>query len=145
VTSVQDFRGARRLAWTRCGRLSLAAVCLLLVLIGPAWFLAGREGLIGLSAAAVLCVIPGLIVFWIAAAYGAAGAEVPLVILGGGVLRMLFVLLGMLIAQTLDQRLGFREFVLWVLVFYLFLLAAETCLVLLPSPSRGGQPKVGGI
>ncbi len=145
MTGDQDYRAARRLAWIRCSRLLLATVCLFLVLVGPAWFVAGREGLIGLFAAAGLCVVPGLIVFWIAAAYGAAGTEVPLVVLGGAFLRMMFVLFGMVIFQTLDPRLGFREFIVWVLVFYLFLLAVETCLVLLPSASRRSQPRVGGI
>ena len=70
-------------------------------------------------------------------------------ILGGTALRMVFVLLGMLIVQTLDPHLGFREFIVWLLVFYLCLLTVETCLVLLPSASlrsasRGGQPRVGG-
>jgi hypothetical protein len=145
VTGVDGFRTARQLAWARCGWLLLATVGLCLVLAVPAWFIAGREGLIGLSAAAVLCVIPGLVVFWIAASFGVAGTEVPLVILGGTVLRMVFVLLGMVIVQTFDPRLGFREFVVWLLVFYLVLLAVETCLVLLSSASRGGQPRVGGI
>ena len=72
-------------------------------------------------------------VFWIAAASGVAGAEVPLVILGGR-LRMVFVLLGMVIVQTVDPRLGFREFIVWLLVFYLGLLGvSKRCLVLLPS------------
>jgi hypothetical protein len=145
VTSVDSLRTARRLAWARCGWLCLATLGLCVVLVGPAWYLAGREGLIGLSAAAVMCVLPGLAVFWIAASFGAAGTEVPLVILGGTLLRMAFVLLGMVIAQTLDPRLGFREFTIWLLVFYLFLLAVETCLVLLPTMSRSGQSRVGGV
>ncbi len=74
-----------------------------------------------------------------------AGTEVPLVILGGTAFRMLFVLLGLVIAQTLDPRLGFREFVVWLLAFYLCLLAIETCLVLLPSASRNRQARVGGV
>jgi hypothetical protein len=141
---VDGMRTAKQTAWTRCAWLSAAAVCLWLVLTGPAWFLAGREGLIGLSAAAALCLVPGWAVFWIAAGYGAAGSDVPLVILGGMALRMVFVLLGMLIVQTLDPHLGFREFIVWLLVFYLCLLTVETCLVLVKSASRSGQPRVGG-
>ena len=133
------------MAWTRCGWLSAAAVLLWLALLGPAWFVSGREGLIGLSTAAVLCLVPGWTVFWIAAKYGTAGSDVPLVIVGGTALRMVFVLLGLVIVQTIDPRLGFREFVVWLLVFYLCLLAVETCLVLLPSASRSGQPRVGGV
>ena len=145
MTGVESVRTARQIAWTRCGWLSLAAVVLWLALSGPAWFVAGREGLIGLSSAAALCLVPGWTVFWIAAAYGAAGAEVPLVILGGTALRMVFVLLGMVVVQSVNPRLGFREFTLWLLVFYLSLLAVETCLVLLRSASRSGQRRVGGV
>jgi hypothetical protein len=76
---------------------------------------------------------------------GSAGSDVPLVILGGTALRLVFVLLGMIIVQTLDQRLGFREFIVWLGVFYLGLLMVETCLVLLSSASRSGQPRVGGV
>lgn len=138
-------RTAKQLAWTRCGWLSAAAILLWLALVGPAWFVAGREGLIGLSVAALLCLVPGWTVFWIAAGYGRAGTDVPLVILGGTALRMVFVLLGMVIVQTVDPRLGFREFVVWLLVFYLGLLVVETCLVLLRSASQSGQPRVGGV
>ncbi len=145
MTGVDGLRTPRQLAWARCGWLCLTALGLCLVLIVPAWFIAGREGIIGLSTAAILCVVPGLVVFWIAANFGVAGSEVPLVILGGTLLRMVFVFLGMVIAQTLDPRLGFREFVVWLLVFYLVLLGVETCLVLLSSASSGGQPRVGGI
>jgi hypothetical protein len=145
VTSVNGVRTAKQRAWSRCGWLSAVAALLWLALVGPVWFVAGREGLIGLSTAAILCVVPGWTVFWIAASFGTAGSDVPLVILGGTVLRMVFVLLGMIIAQTLDPRLGFREFIVWLLVFYLCLLAVETCLVLLPSASRNGQPHAGGV
>jgi hypothetical protein len=144
LTGVESVRTARQIAWTRCGQLLLAAAVLWLALLAPAWFVAGREGLIGLTLAAILCLVPGWIVFWIAASYGTAGTEVPLVILGGMALRMMFVLLGMLIVQSSNTHLGFREFTIWLLVFYLSLLSLETCLVLLRSTSRSGQPRVGG-
>jgi hypothetical protein len=142
VTGVQT---AWQTAWTRCVRLSVAALALWLVLAAPAWLVAGREGVIGLTIAAVLCLVPGCTVFCVAAGYGTAGSHVPLVFLGGTVLRMMFVLLGLVIVQTLNPHLGFREFVVWLLVFYLGLLAVETCLVLLPSASRPKQPGVGGV
>jgi hypothetical protein len=145
VTTVGGARTAKQMAWARCGWLSAAALVIWLALVGPAWLVAGREGLIGLSAAACLCLVPGWAVFWIAAGFGTAGTEVPLVILGGTALRMIFVLFGMVIAQTLNPHLGFREFIVWLLAFYLCLLAVETCLVLLPSGSRGGQPRAGGV
>jgi hypothetical protein len=132
-------------AWSRCAWLGFATAALWLVLLGPAWMVAGREALIGVSAAAVLCVIPGWIVFWLAAAYGAAGSQVPLVVLGGMLLRMIFVFLGMIIIQSADQRLGFREFVVWLLAFYVVLLVVETFLVLPRTDSASGQPRAGGV
>jgi hypothetical protein len=145
VTRVDGVVTAKQTAWNRCRWLLVATVLLWLVLAGPAWFMAGRFGLIGLSLAALLCLVPGWTVFWIAASYGPSGTQVPLVILGGTVLRIVFVLLGLLIVQTIDPRLGFREFVVWLLVFYLCLLAVETCLVLLPSAARNERPHVGGL
>jgi|ERR1700693_2493801 hypothetical protein len=134
-----------QIAWSRCVWLALATAGLWLLLLGPAWLIAGREALIGVSVAAALCVVPGWIVFWFAAAYGNAGSQVPLVILGGMVLRMIFVFLGMLIVQSADQRLGFREFVIWLLAFYTALLGVETFLVMPRSDSANGQPHAGGV
>ncbi len=114
-----------------------------MVLLGPAWLAAAREGLLGLSFACVLCLLPGCIVFCAAAFYGLGGSRVPLVILAGTVLRMMFVLLGMVVVQSLDQRLGFREFVVWLLVFYLAMLAFETYLVLPRASRRQNKPGVG--
>jgi hypothetical protein len=133
-----------QVAWSRCAWLTLAAAALWLALLGPAWLIAGREGLLGVSAAALICVVPGWIVFWIAAAYGTAGSQVPLVVLGGMLLRMIFVFLGMVIIQSADPRLGFREFVVWLLAFYAVLLAVETFLVLPRTDSASGQPRAGG-
>jgi hypothetical protein len=134
-----------QMAWSRCAWLALATAVLWVVLVGPALLIGGRDGLIGLSAAALLCVVPGWIVFWIAAAYGAAGGQVPLVVLGGMVLRMIFVFLGMVIIQSANQHLGFREFVVWLLAFYAVLLAVETFLVLPRTGSASGQPRAGGV
>jgi hypothetical protein len=131
-------------AWSRCAWLGIATALLWLVLLTPAWFLGGRDGLIGVSVAALLCVVPGWIVFWVAAAYGAAGGQVPLVVLGGMLLRMVFVFLGMVIVQSANQRLGLREFVVWLLAFYAVLLGVETFLVMPRTESASGQPRAGG-
>jgi hypothetical protein len=133
-----------QIAWLRCAWLGMATAALWLVLLGPAWMIGGRDGLIGVSVAAVLCVVPGWIVFWLAAAYGAAGGQVPLVVLGGMLLRMIFVFLGMVIVQSANHRLGFREFVVWLLAFYSVLLCVETFLVLPRTDSASGPPHAGG-
>jgi hypothetical protein len=134
-----------QMAWTRCAWLGLATALLWLVLLAPAWFLGGRDGLVGVSVAAILCVVPGWIVFWLAAAYGAAGGQVPLVVLGGMLLRMVFVFLGMVIVQSANHNLGLREFVVWLLAFYAVLLGVETFLALPCTESATGQPRAGGV
>lgn len=134
-----------QIAWSRCVWLSVATLALWVLLLVPAWFVGGREGLIGVSAAAVLCSLPGFIVFWLAAAYGAAGSQVPLVILGSTLLRMVFVFLGMVIVQSADRHLGMREFVIWLLAFYVVLLGVETMLVLPRQTNSNGQPQAGGV
>lgn len=137
-------RTTRQITWLRCAWLTTASVLLWIALAGPAWLIGGREGLIGLSAAAGLCLVPGWIVFWMADAFSASGGMVPLVILSGTALRMMFVLVGILVVQSIDRHLGFREFVVWLLAYYLSLLAVETFLVL-PRPGRAGsEPRAGG-
>ncbi len=133
-----------QVAWSRCGWLGVATLVLWVLLLGPAWLVGGREALIGVSAAAVLCSLPGFIIFWLAAAYGTAGSQVPLIVLGSMLLRMLFVFLGMVIVQSADPRLGLREFVIWLLAFYVVLLGVETMLVLPRHTNAGGQPQ-GGV
>ena len=60
-------------------------------------------------------------------------------------LRMVFVFLGMVIVQSADPRLGLREFVIWLLAFYVVLLGVETFLVLPRSGNANSQPHAGGV
>jgi hypothetical protein len=143
LEGMQRERTAAGLAWVRCGWLTAATAILWLLLLAPACLVAGRDGFVGLCCAAGLCLVPGWIIFWMAAHFGAAGAQVPLVILGGMVLRMMFVLLGMVIVQSFDERLGRREFVIWLAVFYVCMLAIETFMVLPRSGQHTGQPGTG--
>ena len=94
---------------------------------GPRGGLAGTDGLIGLSIAAALCTVPGLIVFGLAAAMRGPSQGV-VIALGGTALRLVFVLVGALAVQAVQPRLRFREFFVWLLAYYLILLAAETLL-----------------
>jgi hypothetical protein len=57
---------------------------------------------------------------------------------------MVFVFLGMVIVQSADRQLGLREFVIWLLAFYVVLLGVETMLVLPRHTNAGGQPQ-GGV
>jgi len=127
----------------RCGWLTAATAGLWLLLAGPAYFVAGTAGLEGLSIAALLCLIPGWIVLFLEA-YVAGGNSPSLLILSGTVLRLLFVLVGTLVMQSVHQHLQFREFTAWLLVFYLATLLVETLLVLkqVQPPVQAGSSHV---
>lgn len=124
----------RQSAAEQCGWLTAWVAAAWLVLAGPAWLVAGTLGLEGLSYAALLGLIPGWLVFWFASRYGTANIAAKAV-LGGMVLRMLVVLAGIALVSAVRPMLGIREFVMWVLVFYLVSLAVETVLVLRNNPA----------
>ena len=113
----------------RCGWLTAATAGLWLLLAGPAYFVAGPSGLQGLSIAAGLCLVPGWIVLILGGLFRQAESQSVMVLAGTG-LRMLFVLVGTLAVQSALPNLGFREFIVWLLVFYLAMLLIETLLVL---------------
>ena len=128
--AVPQSGSSRHTAGMRCGLLLAAAVVTWATAAVPAWWLGGRAGLEGLTVAAVLCLLPGFLVFLFVSRMVASENQLSIVVLGGAGLRMLFVLAGMLAVQSLRPDLGFREFVVWLLVFYLAMLATETVLVL---------------
>ena len=103
----------------------VSLVCWLLM-AGPAWLLAGTTGLVGLTLAAVLCVLPGAIVILV---LGQLAAVQPMAPLAGSVIRMVFVFAGCLAVQELFPQWGFAVFFLWVILFYVVLLVLETALM----------------
>jgi hypothetical protein len=119
-----------RTALARCGWLVAVTLGLGLLLAFPARAIGGPAALEGLTYAALLCVVPGCLVFLVVPLFSSAGTPAPFIILAGTGLRMLSVLVGILAIQALRPDLGFKEFVVWVLAFYLALLAIETWLVL---------------
>ena len=121
---------------SRCGVLAAAVVGLWLALALPAWSLAGPAGLEGLTIAALLCAVPGFIVLLVASRFPAGGNEGPIV-LGGTALRLVFVLVGTVVIRDSRPQLGMREFVVWLLVFYLSTLLLETLIVVRGSSGPG--------
>ena len=116
------------------GVLTGAVALLWAVLAWPAYRVSGIVGLQGLILAALLCLVPGWLVFWGASRYRvaqSAGAAV----MAGGVLRMLFVLFGVLAIGKLLPAMGDWQFLLWVVPFYLVTLVVETWLLLRRLPS----------
>lgn len=121
----------------RASLLFLTVAGLWLASAWPARLLAGQDGLVGLSVAAVLCFVPGLIVFALASHVEPGTPKAATMILVGSGLRMAAVLAGVLVFRKLWPQFGFREFLLWILIFYLGTLLLETSLLLKrPAGSR---------
>ena len=83
----------------------------------------------GLAYAALLCLAPGWLVFFLAGRYRLANSQASTVVLAGNAVRMLFVLSGLLVVRSLRPHLGFYEFLIWLVVFYLATLLLETLLL----------------
>ncbi|GAB4143770.1 MAG: hypothetical protein Tsb009_15090 [Planctomycetaceae bacterium] len=113
----------------RSAQFVAAVLGLWLLLAAPAYLVARADGLEGLVYAAFLCLVPGLIVLAIASRAKDAGKQAMISILGGMVLRLLFVVAGIMVVKSYRPWWGMKEFVLWVLVFYLATVAIETKMV----------------
>lgn len=110
------------------GLLVLAtAAGLWALLIYPA-MLVSSDALLGMTIAAVLCTLPGVLVSMMASFVSRSDQQAILMVIGGSVVRMLFVLIGILIVNSIRPGLGFRDFTVWVIPFYLVLLSVETFL-----------------
>ena len=130
---MREIQTSMQAAIIQCRWLAAAGLGFWLLLAGPAYLVAGQNGLEGLSFAALLCLLPGWLVFFLGTLYGVANMQVAVVLFGTG-LRLVFVLTGTLLIQSLRPDLGFREFIVWLIVFYLFTLVFETALVLRQQP-----------
>jgi hypothetical protein len=112
-------------------KVTVVVVAGWLLLAWPAWWLAGPQGLEGLSLAAALCLIPGWLVFAIQSQYGTAAPLAALLAATAG--RMAAVLLGALTVKALRPDLGMTSFGIWLGAFYVLALATETKLLLPPG------------
>jgi hypothetical protein len=95
----------------------------------------GLPGVEGAGYSVALCLIPGWLTIFAGDLLKGGSLGVYVVLIGTG-LRMFFVLVGLFVVGSLRPDLGFREFVVWLLVSYLVSLALETWMVLLPSKSE---------
>ena len=125
-----------RTALRRSGVLTASSAALWLVMAGPAYWLAGATGLEGLSYAALLCLVPGCLVFFAAGWLGANNQAVTF--LAGTGLRMLTVLIGALVIHEIRADLGLRQFFGWLVLFYSVTLVVETLLIV-KLPTHVGQ------
>ena len=119
--------------------LASVGVVLWALLAGPAWFTAGKDGLIGLSVSAALCVAPGVLILLLVGQFKSPQSMLPLL---GSVIRLMIVFSGCLAVVELMPSWGFREFFIWLITYYFILLAVETLFVLqgLKSKTVPGSP-----
>ena len=107
--------------------LALASVLFALLLAGPAWWVAGGDGLLGLAIATALCLLPGCLAMTL---HRLVGDQSGMFELAVGGLRMLFVAAGAVAMQVTRPDLGMREFYVWLILLYVFTLAVETTFIL---------------
>lgn len=115
--------------------MAVFVAALWLLFCGPAYALRGQLALEGLSYAAILCLLPGLVLFAVftpkpGATSEEANNQRAMLMLAGMMGRMIFVLLGTLAIQEFRSELTFWDFLVWLIAFYLCTLAYETSLLL---------------
>jgi hypothetical protein len=114
--------------------LIVGTFALWLVLLYPAHWKWGMDGVYQSVAALLLCLLPTMVTLVWTSSAGRGSPERQLTaVVGGTGLRMAFVLAGGLALHYLFPVCHQMSFWIWVLLFYLFTLALETYLVL------GGQ------
>jgi hypothetical protein len=115
----------------------VAAFWLLLAL--PARYLGGGDSAVVQSGlAALMCLVPAAAVMvWSQWAFRKGGEQQLYAVLGGGGVRMFFVLgVGFLVSEVLGWYRGQVGFWIWLGVFYLFTLALEVVLLVKGNPQR---------
>lgn len=112
----------------RCGVLTASATVLWVVLAGPACALAGRLGLEGLTYSALLCVVPGCLLFLAMPFFEFAQNKAYAFLVSSGI-RMFLVLVATLVLHEIRADLGLKEFLSWLVVFYSVTLLIETLLI----------------
>ena len=115
-----------RTALHNCGVFTASVVALSALLAGPALGLARVRGLEGIAYSALLCWLPGCVMFLGIAPMIENKAFAFLI---GTGLRMMTVLLGALVIHQTRADLGLREFFSWLVVFYSVTLLVETLLL----------------
>ena len=97
-----------------------------------AYSIVGVKGVEGAAYSVLLCLVPGWLTIYAGDLLKHSDLSAYVVLVGTGV-RLLFVMLGMFTIGAVRPDLGFREFLVWLIVGYMVSLALETWMVLLPS------------
>lgn len=123
----------------RSGVLTACSAALWVVLAGPAYWLAGKPGLEGLTYSALLCWLPGCVLFFAIPFFEFAKNKAYAFLVGSG-LRMFVVLIATLVLQEYRADLGLKEFLSWLVAFYSVTLLVETLLIV-NSPEASAVSK----
>lgn len=123
MSSTPDSQRSEHSALRNAVRLTLFGILFWLLLAGPAWLIANEAGLIGVSAAAGLCLLPGYLAVTVRSW---AGESQSTFMLATGGIRLAFVLTGVLVVKFKWPDVGMSEFYVWLIAFYLLTLAFET-------------------
>ena len=109
--------------------------CWLMVACG-AWLMVRPWVVLGSGVAALLCLLPGVLVLFVAHQLAIDEAHKTLMLtVGGSFLRLVFVLGGGLALYNSFSELTIWSLVIWIVLFYLVTLIVETWL-LLAVPTR---------
>lgn len=127
ITSESQAKSQSRGPFWQAAILGLVGVVLWGLLAGPAWLLAGQDGLVGLTVAAAICLLAGVPILLFVGLLSNSRSMLPLL---GSVLRLVFVFCGCLTVLELMPAWGFREFLIWLIIFYFVLLVVETAFIL---------------
>lgn len=115
-----------RTACQNCGVFTASVIVLSALLSGPAYWLASVRGLEGVAYSALLCWLPGCVMFL---GINSLVENKGFAFLIGTGLRMMTVLLGAVVIHQTRTDLGLREFFSWLIAFYSVTLLVETLLL----------------
>jgi hypothetical protein len=113
----------------RIGLLILITLTAWILLLLPAFAIAGLKGIDGLSWSAVVCFIAGAPTVWLVSQIENSPTRVWFV-MAGMMLRSVAVAIAVLLFWQTRPDFGWAAFYSWLVIFYNILLTAETYLVL---------------
>jgi hypothetical protein len=123
----------------RMGLLAGGALACWVVVIYPARLLGGEAAVVQSAVAAALCLAPSLATLaWACRTLERSPEQLVIVVLGGMLVRMAFVLGAGTAVYALLPDFRHVSFWIWVLVFYLITLTLEMVLLLAGRPETRG-------
>ena len=125
MTAVDEGTGRWQSFRRQCLMLLYPMAAAWLVLVGIANWWTGLSGVIGISWAAILCLVPGWLAFLVGARYFGSNSQGVAFLLGMGV-RLVTVALAAVFLIDTRPEFTLKSFVVWLLLFYLWALVLET-------------------